>query len=269
MATIVQGLGDFSIGQVFARAFGAMRANPLVFFGTSFLLSALPALLIDRLKVSLGFGVPTTMFSTKGGLTFLAISALVSAFLSFLVEGALVRATVDHAHGARASFGACLAVGLRASVPLFVLTILLVLACYLGLALLLVPGVILYCMWAVSAPALVNERIGIFAAFGRSRFLTKGVRWHVLLVEIVVLVTIWAVSAALWSVIGLTLGSPGTLRAMADAQRHGLPVGFTVASVLVSTVLTTVWCAVQNALYVELSALKDGASPDRLADVFA
>src|SRR3546814_17866323 len=30
-------------------------------------------------------------------------------------------------------------------------------------------GIMLFCMWAVVAPALVEERTGVFGAFGRSR----------------------------------------------------------------------------------------------------
>lgn len=269
MATVAYSRSSLSISDVFGTAFGAIRSNPLVFLGICLLLNAIPSLLITWFQARIGFGAPASFFLSKGGLTLFACVFLVGMFFNMLVTGALVQATVDSARGERATFGACLAVGLRAAIPLFVLSILLVLGCYAAMVLLIVPGVMLYCMWAVAAPALVNERLGIFEAFGRSRFLTKGARWKILLVEIVVLVSIGVISNALWSVLRIMLGSASTMQAMLQVNRHGLPVGFVLANVLVTTILIMVWSAVQNALYVELKAWKDGAAPARLEEVFA
>lgn len=269
MATRVHGQNGISIDRVFGLAFGAMRSNPVVFLGISLLLSALPSLLINAFEISLGYAAPAAMFATKGGWVLMGSVFLIGLFLNALVEGALVRATVDHAHGGRASFGECLAVGLRAAVPLLVLTVLLVIGCYVGLILLVVPGVILYCMWAVAAPALVNERLGIFEAFGRSRALTAGARWKVFAIELIVLVVVMLISAAMGILIGMVMGTGGMLRGMVAANRTGLPWGYLVAQALIATVTTTVWSAIQNALYAELRNWKDGSSAEGLADVFA
>src|SRR3546814_19979116 len=52
----------------------------------------------------------------------------------------------------------------------------------------------LFCMWAVVAPALVEERTGVFGAFGRRRELTKGARWKVFGLELILLVAMWIVT---------------------------------------------------------------------------
>jgi hypothetical protein len=49
----------------------------------------------------------------------------------------------------------------------------------IGFALLVVPGLILITIWAVVAPAIVVERRGAIAAFGRSRELVRGHGWPV------------------------------------------------------------------------------------------
>src|SRR3546814_7670999 len=96
-----------------------------------------------------------------------------------LVQGALVRATIAHTEGRRASFGESAAAWLVVALPLSGLSILAAIGIWLGLILLIVPGIMLFCMWAVVAPALVEERTGVFGVFGRSRELTKIGRAHV------------------------------------------------------------------------------------------
>src|SRR5260370_25249889 len=49
----------------------------------------------------------------------------------------------------------------------------------IGLILIIVPGLYLITMWAVIIPAIVIERSGALASFGRSRELVRGHGWHV------------------------------------------------------------------------------------------
>ncbi len=49
----------------------------------------------------------------------------------------------------------------------------------IGFLLLIVPGLYLLTIWAVLAPAIVIERVGIGASFGRSRELVRGNGWQV------------------------------------------------------------------------------------------
>ena len=57
--------------------------------------------------------------------------------------------------------------------------ILAAIAIGIGLALLIVPGLILITIWAVIAPAIVVEGAGVIGAFGRSRELVRGNGWAV------------------------------------------------------------------------------------------
>jgi hypothetical protein len=58
----------------------------------------------------------------------------------------------------------------------------------LGMILLIVPGLILYTMWFVGLPACVVERLGPWTSLCRSRELTKGFRWNVFLLALLLVV---------------------------------------------------------------------------------
>jgi hypothetical protein len=117
-----------------------------------------------------------------------------------------------------------------------------------GLLLLIVPGLILWAMWFVVLPVLLHEGTGVFAAFSRSRALTKGHRGTlagmiiVFLIAMVLLTVVMGVIApvdaqgnipalsvfnllfvALFSLIGayFTLVSVAVYRALVQAEPTG------------------------------------------------
>lgn len=248
-----------AIGRVLSRAFATIGANPLAVFGIAFALAALPQALLTIASNALGTSEPLAL--TLGFSSFLFVGGLTSLILSTITQGALVRITVSYAEGTPTSVGQALSASLRALVPLVVLAVLLALGIALGFALLFVPGIILWLMWSVAAPALVEERCGVIAAFGRSRALTKGARWRILALELVVLVFYWLIAA----VIGVA----------AIFFSHVLNGGsqliiWAAAWAVVSNTLTAaVWGTIQTSLYVELREWKDGPATGRLADIFA
>lgn len=63
--------------------------------------------------------------------------------------------------------------------PLLGASILAGLGIAFGLALLIVPGLILLTWWALIPPAIVLENKGVFDSFGRSRELIRGYGWSV------------------------------------------------------------------------------------------
>ncbi|MES2054644.1 MAG: hypothetical protein V4564_01785 [Pseudomonadota bacterium] len=168
-----------SVGRIMNRSFAAIGANPLVMLSIAFLFGALPSVIIayfnQRLQISLvgqPNGVRDSAILTMG-------SAIIGLVLSMIVQGALVRATMAHSEGRRASFGESVVAGLRVVLPLIGLSLIVGFSIGFGLLLLIVPGVILYLIWSVAAPVLVEERSGVFGALGRSRSLTKGARWKI------------------------------------------------------------------------------------------
>ncbi len=134
------------------------------------------------------------------GANILVLSAL------FLVNGALVRA-VDDARRGRPDLS--VAETFRRTGPrLLVLAVAGVLAAvgiFIGLLLLVAPGLVLLTWWFVLAPVVVLEGPGILPAFGRSRALVRGHGWPVFGVAIVTLVVELLVSLTLGATV-LPLG---------------------------------------------------------------
>jgi hypothetical protein len=116
-------------------------------------------------------------------------------------------------------------------------------------------------MWAVAAPAVVVERDGVFNALGRSRELTKGARWKILGLFLLLGVSYWLLS--------IVLGFVGLEAYGASDATTGLSVGNLVGSFVLGTIFNAFWGTIQPSLYVELRHWKEGDSVEALARVFA
>ncbi len=271
MATVVEGARarSVSVGRVFERAFSTIRHNPATTLGLAFLLGAIPGVLTTVMFTSLraealtdGSLGPDAMY---GFYALTLVSWALNLAIFALTLAGLTRVTVAYAEGDRATFGESLMAGLAVLVPLIVLAILFAIGVMIGFVLLVVPGAILYVMWSVAVPALVQERRGIMGAFGRSRQLTKGARWRVFAVVLIMLVIYYLVSA----LAGLFALASGDLQAMSGNGAFDLPMSFIIVSIVVGTLVNALWATVQASLYVELRHWKEGPANDALEEVFA
>jgi hypothetical protein len=248
-----------SIGRVFNRAFATIGANPLTMFGISFLFGALPSVVLKALLQS-PRATQTLPFSSTALLLTAGVALLTLAF------NFLARATVAYSDGHPVSFAESALAGLRKILPLFGLAILLGLIVIFGLALLIVPGIILYVILSVATPALVEENSGIFGAFGRSAALTKGARWNIFALELVVLVIYWIISAVVGVLFLALIGFQNF--ANAAQGQGGLSIGLIAVSAVSSTLVITIISTIQTSLYVELRNWKDGPAAEALTDIF-
>ena len=264
-----------SADRVFGRAFGTISHNPLVTLGLAFLFGAIPAFLstyaigilksdsIQSMAAGRMVGNPRSYVYTFYALTLL--SWLLNLIIIALTQAVLTRATVAEREGRSASFGESLGAGIRVLAPLVALMVLLAIAVMLGLILFIVPGVMLYVMWSVATPALVEERQGLFRAFARSRELTSGARRNVFGILLVLLVVYWLISAVGTYVLVLSNGM--NLANLAAQQQF--PLGFVFATLVMGTITNVLWGTIQASLYVELKAWKEGDSVENLEQVFA
>jgi hypothetical protein len=253
-----------SIGRIFSRAFGTIGSNPVATLGIAFLFGALPSLLLTYAVQSRG----TQAFAALGTAAMIGISvfsALFAIVLAMITQGALVRATVAYSEGRRASLGESAMAGLSVALPLFLLGLGSAIGIALGFLLLIVPGVILYVMWSVAAPALVEERLGPIEAFGRSNYLTGGARWKIFGLMLVVLVFYWIFSS-LVAMLGIMWY--GGVVEFAQSAAGGVPIGYLAISGVAGTITSAVWGVIQTSLYVELRQWKDGPRTEALAEIF-
>lgn len=98
----------------------------------------------------------------------------------------------------------------------------------IGLALLIVPGLILITIWAVVAPAIVVEGAEVIEAFGRSRDLVRGNGWPVF----------GAIVIAYLIVLGVSFVTAGVGDAIADDAGHVI-LG-TIGDILAAPILALV-----------------------------
>lgn len=252
-----------SVGRVFQRAFSAISLNPGVILTLALLIGAVPGLIMSYLFYKLGLFSPAATSlgavspSALLGASFL--SGLITMFIAAIVQGALTRATVSANEGVKATLAESISAALRVVLPLIGLTILWAIGVGIGFILLIVPGIILLMMWSVAVPALVVERQGVFAAFRRSAELTKGARWKIFGLSLLLLVIYWLLSLVV-GLIGLGMYNP--------AQAAGFTVVNMIGSLIVGTIFNMLWGTVQPSLYVELRQWKDGGSLENLEEVF-
>ncbi len=108
------------------------------------------------------------------------LAEVVQTFAAFLLEAALVKAVQEVRDGrTKLSVGQTIRSVLPDLWSVAVASILAAIAIWIGLFLLIVPGLYLLTIWAVVMPALVIERRGVFDAFARSRQLVRGNGWQV------------------------------------------------------------------------------------------
>jgi hypothetical protein len=179
------------------------------------------------------------------------IGALVFTLTYSLTQAAIVYGTVQDLYGQRASFGDCLSRGFSALPRVLFAAILSTIGVALGSMLLVIPGIILALMWWVLVPAIVVEGVGVDSAFKRSGDLTRGHRWGIF--GILVLV------AVIQGVVSLLVGLVASVLGAVFAQ---------IVNVGVELVFTAFACVVSAVGYYYLRAQKEGVIIDDIARVF-
>ncbi len=197
-------------------------------------------------------------------------SILLTVVLGTLTTGGAVHGYLRSAAGDPVSMGDCFSVGVAKLLPLLALMILWFLGVGIGWILLLVPGVILICMWSVTVPAMIGENRGIIEAFGRSRELTKGSRWMIFATLLIFLVLIYLVMFALMgALIGGVMGGVMT-GAMAMPGSAGIMgVGALIAMLPVQWLFASLLNALLVSIYIETVTIKEGGAPEQLVNVFS
>lgn len=180
-----------------------------------------------------------------------SISTVVGAF----VHAAMLHIVLSDRQGAQFTLGDALATGARLMLPMIGVAFLLFLGATAGAILLVVPGIIIFLMWSVAFPALVAQGGGVFDALRASRRLTKGSRWKLLALWVIMIGPMLVVQMGITSAIGSD-SEIARWSAVAVETALSLPFGM-------------VYVCVTASAYLELCRLKDGVNVDQLAEVFA
>jgi hypothetical protein len=228
-------------------------AVSLVAFIPLFAAGILMALFAARQARATPAGAPPFDMKVVAWFYLLVLPAL--ALLMALQFGALSHGVVQHLAGRTVRVGGMLSAALRRLVPLTAIAVLGYLAFVVGFVLLVVPGVIVALGLGLAAPASVTERIGPFAAFGRSWRLTRGHRLTFLASGVVVMLVSIAVNSV--SQFLLPAVSSGPMLVV-------MQVVWTIPSLLVAALPATL----PAVLYHDLRVLKEGVATEDLLRVF-
>lgn len=215
-----------SVGETLSEAFSIYRDQAGVLLPVAFWLF-------------LGVAVLEGLTEESLGLFLLAI--VVALIVATLYQGMVVGLVKDVQDGRRDnSVGDLMRSVAPVVLPLLGAGIVIGLGAGLGFLLLVVPGLYLVTIWAVTAPVIVVERRGVSEALGRSRQLVRGNGWPVLGVLVVTfLITV---------VVALVLA----LLAEAIAEGKILAIVF---SALGTTVTAPISALVASVLYFRLLSL--------------
>lgn len=192
--------GKLNVGGLFSKAIETFRAKLQFFVFTGFLIG------IGNLAVS-SSGLETGHVNSVG---LAVIGVILTTFLGLLGEVVAVRATAGPlGANAGAEFVPALQSALPKVLPLLLTLLLLWIVVFLGLIVLVIPGVILALMLIVSASACILEDRSPVEALKRSRELTRGNHWRLLGLVVLVIVAALGFSLVLAIPVGIASLAPG------------------------------------------------------------
>lgn len=257
MAVTPYAVEKIDIGRILSRAFGAIGRHPTLYFGIAVVCLILPGQLF-RAVVGPSI-IPGKPLNPAEFLPYTMAGGVFGVVLNVIVQAMLTHATVTDLGGDRPTFGNCFKTALPLILPLMGMGLLVYFGVMFGMVLLLIPGIILALMWSVAVPALVEERRGVLDSMGRSRALTKGSRWRLfglfLVAGIILFIPPALVSGLAIRLQGTAVASPTS----AASLIAGAVSGF--AAMLFATIVASA--------YVELRTVKEGATIEGLAAIFA
>lgn len=295
----------FSFGKTISDTFSVIAGNFGTLIALCLLFSALPGLLFNYFYFSAFMGAGATPYGF-GAITGLMGATFIGGVLMWvlycLLEIALIRASLLHFRGERASIGDSIAFALGKLLPvlavsflgwaavvalgvviLFVFFLIVgatfataesigaVLTVLFMLPLIMAPIVFFMIAWIVQIPAYVSERIGVFDTFARSWRLTRGARWKILALCILYIIAIYVIFAVLVGV-GFSMGGAGLMDAFDPASAGEPSLGFLIPTIVMQAISSMVAALVGlpglAALYANLRESKEGVNQDRIADVF-
>ena len=227
----------FSIGSILSRTFSTLSGKPGVFFGLA-AISMVPTFfvgLMDPTWVVLGF-----------------VGSCIDIIITLLIQGAMAYATYQVLSGDdEVTIGETVSAAMPHLLPLLGVAILTGIGISIGTLLLIIPGIILRCIWAVSVQACIVEDLGVLDSISRSAELTKYYRLQIFV--LMFLVGILIVIFATLDVV-LSIDGPSAGLSLISAALQTLPTAF-------SGVMSAI-------IYYDLRAVKEGLDLDHLVKIF-
>ncbi|HML15136.1 MAG TPA: hypothetical protein VK456_17650 [Xanthobacteraceae bacterium] len=159
--------GEFRIGPVFSRTLTLLLHNFPIYFAVA-ALAAVPGVLLETAGADKAAAAALAPLGLLAMLVFGPLSQAIMLYTAFQDMG-----------GRRVVLSESIGAAFRRWLPLIGLAICMGIGIGVGFIFLVVPGLILATMWYVATPACIVERRGVFDSMARSSALTKGHRWPI------------------------------------------------------------------------------------------
>lgn len=203
-------------GAVVTRAVSIYRDNFAILFWAAAALFVLP------------FALAIAVNSTAGS----ALTSLLTLVIGTFYQGMVVELVRDVRDGRRdSSLGQLFASVGPVFITLLAMSILFGLGVGIGFILIVIPGLFLMTIWAVTAPVVVIERSSVLGAFSRSQELVRGNGWPVFAVILTAIVGVAIVRTIVQAITsGLGDGASAVITWAVTAATE--PISALVAAVL-------------------------------------
>ncbi len=236
---------DFRVGRVINRSVAVLSRNLLPFFLVT-VIAYLPLILLERAQ-AMAASRDVALFVILGGVSFVLL-----ILFSMLSQAVILQAAFQDMRRQPVNLTESFKIGLRRFLPVIGLAFLMGLLLMLGFMLLIVPGFILYSMWFVGLPVCVVERLGPWKSLKRSAELTKGHRWKVFGLLILLMI------------IGAVVGGLVELGLVA--------LGGDIVALIGKLIINAIWAAFSSVVvavtYHDLRVAKEGIDIEQIAAVF-
>lgn len=250
--SISAGSANFTVGGVLSTSIAVFSRNLVPFFVLALVIG------IPYMGVSIGAASTLDLQSIQetgqvppGFWGMVIVGSLIYLLTYVVTQSVIIYGTFQDLRGQKAAFGDCLARGFAVLPRVLIAAILATIAIMIASMLFVIPGIILGLMWWVFVPVLVIESVGITEGFGRSRELTRGHRWGILGLLLIVAVAQW--------IIGFVVGM--------IAQALGA-VASEILNIIVMFFFTSFAAVMVAVGYYYLRAEKEGIIIDDIAKVF-
>jgi hypothetical protein len=234
------------IGRVFSRAFKAFGDNPTPFLVISLLMMLLPDIGIAWLvRQSPDAAQLERLLNSAENLTIGAIG-----------RGALIFAALKAMQTGQASVSESLGGGVRMWGPVLGISILTGLGSALAAILLIIPGIFLAVAWSVALPARIDGKPGVTDAITKSFEMTRGSRWAIF--------AVWLLMIIVAVIVFVLLGVVSEMFADGGSALIDLMV------VPVVTAVSGIAAALlSSSIFEDLKLIRGVGSADRTAEIFS
>ena len=259
----------FRVGAALSKTFSVLFRN-IVPFGILALIFNVPLLLLSQ------FGTGSGTEGVGMGLLPQAVIGLATILLSFLLSATLVYGTILELRGGRAGIVECMTRGFGLLLPVIGVGILVSLAIAVAVFVSIVPGLffnailvvaaplgmiaagVVAVMFSVAIPAAVVERPGVMASLTRSRELTKGNRWRVFGLFVLLVIINFVITGAMSLVFGVSMLTAG-------AEASTLLI---IVNLLAQAFMSALFAVTTAVIYHDLRIAKEGVNVEQIAAVF-